>query len=83
MSHVPHELSEEFPLNTADLQELRQGNAHAARLMDEYHEVNRTLHRVETNIEPMSDQEALRLRKTRITLKDELARILREHAAAH
>lgn len=82
MSHVPHELSEEFPMNAADLQDLRKGNAHAARLMDEYHEVNRALHRIETNIEPTSDIEALRLRKTRIVLKDELARIIREHAAA-
>ncbi|PWR03725.1 hypothetical protein DKT77_05165 [Meridianimarinicoccus roseus] len=82
MSHVPHELADEFPHAGPALHELRQTNTHAARLMDEYHEINRTLHRVETNVEPMCDVEALRLRKMRMTLKDEIARLLRDHAPA-
>ncbi len=76
MSHVPHELAEEFPGQEEALRVLRQTDAHFARLSDEYHEINRTLHRVETNIEPMCDVEALRLRKLRMTLKDEIARAL-------
>jgi uncharacterized protein YdcH (DUF465 family) len=78
MSHVPHELSEEFPDAGPALHSLRQSNPHAARLMDEYHEINRTLHRVETDLEPVSDDEATRMRKTRMTLKDEIARLLRD-----
>ena len=78
MSHVPHELSEEFPHDADKLHALRESNAHAARLMDEYHELNRTLHRVETHLEPVSEVEEARLRKTRVTLKDEIARLLRE-----
>lgn len=76
MSNVPHELAEEFPDGIERLRALRQGNAHVARLMDEYHELNRTIHRVETNLEPMSDIEALRLRKTRLALKDQIAQLL-------
>lgn len=80
MSHVPHELTEEFPHDGDKLHALRQSSPHAARLMDEYHEINRSLHRIETNIEPVSDVEEARLRKTRIALKDEIARLLRETA---
>ncbi|MGS4947993.1 YdcH family protein [Meridianimarinicoccus sp. RP-17] len=79
MTHTPHDLTEEFPQHHDVMRDLRRSNAHAARLMDEYAEINRTLHRVETNIEPMSDVEALRLRKLRMTLKDDIARILRDH----
>ena len=82
MSHVPHELPEEFPDKVDLLRDLKQNNAHAARLMDEYHDVNRVLHRVETNIEPMADVEALRLRKTRMLLKDQIARLLSQTAEA-
>lgn len=76
MTHVPHELAEEFPGQDEALRVLRQTDAHVARLMDEYHAINRTLHRVETNIEPMCDVEALRLRKLRMSLKDQIARVL-------
>ena len=53
-------------------------DAHFARLADDYHELNRTIHRVETNLEPMSDLEALDLRKRRLWLKDQIAKYLRE-----
>ncbi|MEM8555650.1 MAG: DUF465 domain-containing protein [Pseudomonadota bacterium] len=82
MSHVPHELAEEFPDQIDALRQLRQTDARVARLTDEYHTINRTLHRVETNVQPMCDVEALRLRKTRIALKDEIARILKQFEPA-
>lgn len=82
MSHTPHDLAVEFPQHHDAMRDLRRTNAHAARLMDEYAEINRTLHRVETNVEPMCDVEALRLRKLRMTLKDDIARILRDHVPA-
>lgn len=78
MSHVPHELAEEFPDKVELMRHLRETDAHLARLADEYHEVNRKVHRVETDIEPRSDAEITRLRKIRLGLKDEIARILRE-----
>ncbi|MCV6596418.1 MAG: DUF465 domain-containing protein [Mangrovicoccus sp.] len=81
MSHVPHELAEEFPDKIEQMRALRQSDAHMSRLFDEYHEINRTIHRVETDIEPMSDMEAIRLRKSRMALKDEIARVLNEAPA--
>lgn len=77
MSHVPHELAEEFPDKIELIRTLRQSDAHMARLYDEYHELNRKIHRVETDIEPRSDEETTRLRKLRLAMKDEIAEILR------
>lgn len=82
MSHVPHELAEEFPDQVEALHALREGDAHAARLMDEYHEINRAVHRAETDVEPTSDDEMTRLRKVRLELKDKIAGLLRSVGAA-
>ncbi|MBL4766866.1 MAG: YdcH family protein [Rhodobacteraceae bacterium] len=32
-----------------------QSYAHFARLRDQYHQLNRTIHRTETNVEPIED----------------------------
>ncbi len=72
MSHTPHELAEEFPEHIAKMRELRDGDAHFAKLYDAYHEANRAVHRAETDIEPTSDDHMAELRKERILLKDEI-----------
>lgn len=76
MSHTPHELAEEFPDKVDAMHALKQSDAHFARLSDEYHEINRTIHRAETNVEPMEDLAAVELRKQRAQLKDEIWGIL-------
>ena len=76
MSHTPHELAEEFPDKVELMSQLKQSDAHFARLADEYHEVNRVVHRAETNIEPMEDLAETELRKKRAALKDEIWAIL-------
>ena len=76
MSHVPHELAEEFPDYQDRLHELRVSNAHFAKLVDEYHAVNREIHRIEVGVEPSSDSRETELRKTRMGLKDSLAQIV-------
>ncbi len=76
MSHVPHELSEEFPSKAAAIHALRLSDAHFARLADEYHEVNRSLHRMETNVEPTDDFVMEELKKRRLKLIDTLSTIL-------
>ena len=77
MSHVPHELPEEFPANAAAIQSLKSANAHFARLADRYHDVNRVVHRMETNVEPADDFTMEELKKERLKLKDEIAQFLR------
>ncbi|RVT85792.1 DUF465 domain-containing protein [Rhodobacteraceae bacterium CCMM004] len=73
MSHTPHELAEEFPDKVERIHQLRSEDPHFARLADEYHEVNRAIHRAETNVEPCDQFEEERMRKQRMKLKDEIA----------
>ncbi|MEX0337937.1 MAG: YdcH family protein [Arenibacterium sp.] len=76
MSHTPHELAEEFPDKVDLMHTLKQSDAHFARLADDYHEVNRAVHRAETNVEPMEELAEVDLRKRRAALKDEIWSIL-------
>ncbi|WP_346898486.1 YdcH family protein [uncultured Roseibium sp.] len=76
MSHVPHELHEEFPEHADALHALKVSNAHFAKLSDDYHNVNREIHRIETDIEPASDDALEDLKKQRLQLKDEIAALL-------
>ena len=76
MSHVPHELAEEFPDQADRIHELKTSDAHFAKLFDEYHAINRDVHRAETDVEPTDDLHMTEMRKKRLALKDELARLL-------
>ena len=76
MSHTPHELYEEFPEHAERISELKQTNAHFARLAKDYHEINRTVHRAETNVEPVEELAETDMRKKRAALKDEIYRML-------
>lgn len=77
MSHTPHELVAEFPEHAAKIQSLKTSDGHFARLFDEYHEVNRAVHRAETNVEPTDDANMEAMRKRRMKLKDELYALLK------
>ncbi|GAA6189158.1 YdcH family protein [Litorivita sp. NS0012-18] len=76
MSHTPHELHEEFPQFADKMTELKAADAHFSKLADEYHEINRAVHRAETDIEPTSDLTQTEMRKKRAALKDEIYQIL-------
>ena len=77
MSHTPHELTEEFPDLADKIHELKTSDAHFAKLADEYHELNRQIHRIETDVEPASDEHQTELRKQRMALKDEIYTMLK------
>lgn len=76
MSNTPHELHEEFPEFASKVGELKMSDAHFARLAEEYHEVNRAVHRAETNVEPVGQFAEEEMRKKRGALKDEIYKIL-------
>jgi uncharacterized protein YdcH (DUF465 family) len=76
MPHTPHELAEEFPEHTQKIHDLKLTDAHFTRLADEYHTLNRTIHRAETGIEPVAEHTETEMRKRRMVLKDEIAVIL-------
>ncbi|WP_149140464.1 YdcH family protein [Gemmobacter caeruleus] len=72
MSNTPHELAEEFPAQALRISALKEQDAHFARLVEEYHEINRAVHRAETRVEAVSDEHEAELRKKRGALKDQI-----------
>ncbi|SNR65209.1 YdcH family protein [Puniceibacterium sediminis] len=76
MSHTPHELAEDFPEHSDKISSLQKSNTHFARLADDYHAVNREVHRAETDVAPTSDQHLVDLRKNRADLKDQIYKYL-------
>lgn len=76
MANTPHELAEEFPDQNQAIHDLKISNAHFARLANEYHDVNRAIHRAEIGVEPTDSLHETDLRKKRMVLKDEIAKIL-------
>ena len=76
MTHTPHELAEEFPQHAQKIHELKLNDAHFVKLSDEYHTINRAIHRAETGVEPVADHTESDMRKRRMILKDEIAAIL-------
>ena len=72
MSHTPHELAEEFPDKTELMHDLKMKDAHFSKLFDEYHELNRAVHRAETRVDTIDEMAEEDLRKQRIALKDEI-----------
>ena len=77
MSHTPHELREDFPEYVDKIHELKVNDAHFSKLADEYHEVNREIHRLEVATDHASQFEEEELRKKRMRLKDELYVLLK------
>jgi len=76
MSHTPHELADDFPQDKDRIREMRRTSPHFAKLADRYHEINRTIHRMEERIEPVADTTEFALRRERMMLKDQLYAML-------
>jgi len=80
MSHTPHELQQEFPEFEATIHKLKETDNHFAKLCDDYHTLNRAIHRAETDVEPTDALHMVQMRKERMLLKDQIAAALRQAA---
>ena len=78
MSHTPHELAEEFPDKAQQIHDLKTKDGEFRVLADRYHELNRAIHRAETNVEPTDQFNEENMRKERVILKDRIAAKLAE-----
>ena len=78
MANTPHLLADEFPAQVDKMHQLKLDNAHFAKLYEEYHEVNRAVHRAETNIEPTDDANENMMRQQRARLKDEIWAMIKD-----
>lgn len=81
MTHTPHELAEDFPGKDELIHDLKIKDGEFRVLADRYHEVNRAIHRAETNVEPTDQFHEETLRKERMQLKDRIAARLSEAAS--
>jgi hypothetical protein len=82
MSHTPNDLREEFPEAVDILHQLKVRDAHFATLAERYHDLNREIHRIESDLEPASDARAEALKKQRLALLDDISAIVAKAKAA-
>ena len=75
-----HDLIHEFPELREKIHELKISNNHFRRLFDDYHSSDHDVHRVESGVEPTSDEVLNEMRRKRLALKDELYRLLTKEA---
>jgi uncharacterized protein len=73
MTHTPHDLHAEFPDDGLVLHALKLNDTHFKLRSDNYHEINREIHRIEAGVEAASDVRVEALKKSRLTLLDEIS----------
>lgn len=78
MSNTPHTLHDEFPAEAQKITALKGSDAHFAKLLVEYDAVNDKVHRSETRLDLLTEEEEEGLRRTRARLKDQIAAALRK-----
>lgn len=78
MSHTPHDLHSEFPDATDALHTLKTTNEHFGKLADQYHDLNREIHRIDSGIEAASDDRTEQLKKERLAILDQVAVMISE-----
>lgn len=76
MAHTPHELGAVFSKDADVLHRLKMDNAHFVKLADEYHTVNREVHRIDAEVDAASDERMETLKKRRLHLLDEITTIV-------
>ena len=73
---LPTTSLEDFPDKRDRIHQLKTSDNRFARLYDEYNELNRTIHRVETRVEPQTDEAEEELKRRRLQIKDEIMAML-------
>lgn len=82
MSLEKHDLIHEFPESKDTIHTLKTSDQHFAKLFDEYHDLTREVHRIETEVETTSDEYLETQKKKRLNLKDQLYAIIKDYEAS-
>ena len=67
-----HSLANELPEFKERIHQLKIENMHFHKLFNEYHDVDKDVHRIESGVENTSDQYLETLKLQRLHLKDEM-----------
>jgi len=81
MSIENHSLVNELPEFKERIHELKIENMHFHKLFNEYHDVDKEIHRIEKGIENTADDYLEGLKKQRLNLKDQLFDMLNAEKA--
>lgn len=71
-----HSLANEFPEHKERIHELKSSDMHFHRLFNEYHDVDKDIHRYESGAQATTDDYLDSLKVQRLSLKDKLLAIL-------
>ncbi len=71
-----HDLNHEFPQYKQRIHELKEQDAHFAKLCHEYEEADKEVYRIEEQIETPSDDYTEEVKKRRLLLKDQIFAML-------
>ncbi|KEF30943.1 hypothetical protein D777_02885 [Marinobacter nitratireducens] len=82
MSLQKHDLLHELPESREAIHLLKTNSSHFAKLFDEYHELDHSVHRIESGSENTSDEYLEEQKKKRLFLKDQLYSMIREYEAS-
>jgi len=77
MSVEHHDLHHEFPQYNDRIHELKTNDPHFRRLFDEYHELTRSIEKMEDEVTPVATHIEEQAKVRRVHLKDELYRLLK------
>ena len=75
-----HSLVKEFPEYKETIHNLKDNNAHFAKLFDEYENIDKEVIRIEEQIETPSDAYTEELKLKRLNLKDQLLSLIKSHS---
>jgi uncharacterized protein YdcH (DUF465 family) len=82
MSEHGHDLHTLFPAQTAILHSLKLESEQYRVLASRYHELAQEIERIESAIDPASDERLEELKKQRLSLLDEIADLIAERQGA-
>jgi uncharacterized protein YdcH (DUF465 family) len=77
-----HPFVKEFPVHRETIRSLRLGNDKFRAMVEEYHQLDDEICRIEEDVEYASDQQIDELKFKRAKLKDTLYAAVRKHEAA-
>ena len=76
MSVEHHDLIHEFPELKTRIHELKVSDTHFRHLFDKYHELTRSVEKMENEVTPVTTRTEETAKKERLKLKDELYRMM-------
>ncbi len=67
---LKHDLLHEFPEHREKIHSLKMNDSHFRKFFDEYHQIDHSIHSIESGGTPTTDEHLNELRMKRVTLKD-------------